>query len=372
MRQSPPPPEGLLAELTHRCPLACPYCSNPVALDRAADEMSTEQWKRVFGEAAEMGVLHLHLSGGEPCSRRDLGELVEHAAKVGLYTNLITSGVGLTREVFEKLVAGGLDHLQLSIQGVDAAQADFIGGYKGGYSKKREVAEWVRQEGLPLTVNAVIHRGNVEDAPRMVDLAVELGARRVEIAHTQYYGWALKNRAHLMPTREQSERAFAAVEARRERYKGTVVIDHVAPDYHAKFPKACMSGWGRQTMNVSPSGKVLPCHSAEIIPGLEFWSARDRSLSEIWMHSPAFNAFRGLDWMHSPCVSCERKAQDFGGCRCQAMALLGDARACDPSCTKSPHHHLMGEIAAVDSSGPVEGFAPRRYQRQGDTDALVG
>ena len=359
-----PPPEGLLAELTHRCPLACPYCSNPVALDAPASEMSTDEWKRIFSEAADLGVLHLHLSGGEPCSRRDLAELTAHAVEVGLYTNLITSGVGLTRDLFDRLVAAGLDHVQLSIQGADAPQADWIGGYKGGYAKKREVAAWVTEEGIPLTVNAVIHRGNVEDAPRMVDLAVELGARRVEIAHTQYYGWALRNRARLMPTREQTERAFAAVEARREHYRGTVVIDHVAPDYHAKYPKACMSGWGRQTMNVSPSGKALPCHSAEIIPGLAFWSARERPLREVWEHSPAFEAFRGDDWMQEPCRSCERKRIDFGGCRCQAMALLGDAAATDPACTKSQHHAMMGEIAAADSAGPVEGFAPRRYQRE--------
>jgi pyrroloquinoline quinone biosynthesis protein E len=363
MTEAPPPPEGLLAELTHRCPLSCPYCSNPVELDRANAEMSAAEWKRIFSEAADLGVLHLHLSGGEPCSRRDLAELVEYAARVGLYTNLITSGIGLTRDLFDKLVVSGLDHIQLSIQGVDAAMADWIGGYKGGYAKKREVAAWVTDEGLPLTVNAVIHRGNVEDAPRMVDLAVELGARRVEIAHTQYYGWALRNRANLMPTREQTDRAYATVEARREHYRGTVVIDHVAPDYHAKFPKACMNGWGRQTMNVSPSGKVLPCHSAEIIPGLEFWSARDKPLAEIWERSPAFQAFRGFDWMQEPCRSCERKAIDFGGCRCQAMALLGDAAACDPICTKSPHHAMVSEIAARDSLGPVDGFAPRRYAK---------
>jgi pyrroloquinoline quinone biosynthesis protein E len=350
--------------LTHRCPLACPYCSNPVALESAREEMDTATWKRIFSESADLGVLHLHLSGGEPCSRRDLAELTEHAAKVGLYTNLITSGIGLTREGFERLVAAGLDHVQLSIQGVDAAQADGIGGYQGGYAKKREVAGWVTAEGLPLTVNAVIHRGNVEDAPRMVDLAVELGARRVEIAHAQYYGWALRNRAHLMPTRAQTDRAFAAVEARRAHYRGAVVIDHIAPDYHAKFPKACMSGWGRQTMNVAPSGKVLPCHSAEIIPGLEFWNAREKPLAEIWADSPAFQAFRGDDWMQEPCRSCERKAQDFGGCRCQAMALLGEASATDPICTKSPHHGRVAEIAARDSSGPVEGFAPRRYARE--------
>ncbi len=359
-----PPPEGLLAELTHRCPLACPYCSNPIALERPNREMNTQDWKRVFAEAAELGVLHVHLSGGEPCARRDLAELVAHAAEVGLYTNLITSGVGLSRDLFERLVAAGLDHLQLSIQGVDAAKADSIGGYSGGYAKKREVADWARTEGLPLTLNAVIHRGNIEDAARMVDLGVELGARRVEIAHAQYYGWALANRARLMPARDQSERAYAAVEAQRERYRGRIVIDHVAPDYHARFPKACMSGWGRQTMNVSPSGKVLPCHSAEIIPGLEFWNVRDKTLADIWAHSPAFQAFRGFDWMQEPCGSCERKAQDFGGCRCQAMALLGDAKACDPICSKSPHHGMVAEIAARDSDGPVDGFAPRRYLRE--------
>ena len=311
-----------------------------------------------------MGVLHLHLSGGEPCSRRDLAELVAHAVEVGLYTNLITSGVGLTRDLFARLAAAGLDHLQLSIQGVDAPQADWIGGYKGGYAKKREVAEWVTAEGLPLTVNAVIHRGK----------------RRRRAAHGRSRGRTgrapRRNRAYPILRLGAQEPRLSDADARADRarlrrrrsarvhYRGTVVIDHVAPDYHAKFPKACMNGWGRQTMNVSPSGKVLPCHSAEIVPGLEFWSARERPLADIWARSPAFEAFRGLDWMQEPCRSCERKAVDFGGCRCQAMALLGDAAACDPACTKSPHHALMAEIATADSAGPVDGFAPRRYARE--------
>jgi pyrroloquinoline quinone biosynthesis protein E len=350
----------MLAELTYRCPLSCPYCSNPLEMAGRDAEMSTQEWKGVFSQAAEIGVLHAHLSGGEPASRRDLKELVAHCAQVGLYSNLITSGVGLTKPLFDDLVASGLDHVQLSIQDAQAESADAIGGYQGGFAKKLEVARWVEESGLPLTVNAVIHRANISRAGRMVDLAVELGARRIEIAHTQYYGWALRNRAHLMPTRAQSEQAYAEVEARRELFKGRIVIDHVAPDYHAKYPKACMSGWGRLTFNVTPTGKVLPCHAAETIPNLEFWNAREKSLAVCWSDSPGFNAFRGTDWMREPCRSCERRAEDFGGCRCQALALAGDAAATDPICSKSPLHHLIGEIAARESSDKVEGFAPRR------------
>ena len=356
-------PSALLAELTYRCPLSCPYCSNPLDMKGRETEMSTEQWKEIFSQAAAMGVLHVHFSGGEPASRRDLRELVAHCAGLGLYTNLITSGVGLTRDSLKGLAAAGLDHVQLSIQDAEPAGADWIGGYQGGYVKKMEVAAWVAEEGMPLTVNAVIHRANVERAARMVDFAMELGARRIEIAHTQYYGWALLNRGHLMPTRAQGEKAYAEVEERRERYKGRIVIDHVAPDYHAKYPKACMSGWGRLTFNVTPQGKVLPCHAAETIPGLEFWNATERSLADIWAHSPGFNAFRGYEWMREPCRSCERKTEDFGGCRCQALALVGDAAACDPICVKSPRHHLIEEIAARDSAETVEGFIPRRIEK---------
>jgi len=358
-----PAPSGMLAELTYRCPLACPYCSNPLNMTGPETEMSTDEWRDIFSQAAALGVLHVHLSGGEPASRRDLRELVAHCAQAGLYTNLITSGVGLTKQGFADLVAAGLDHVQLSIQDSEEAGADWVGGYKGGYAKKHEVAAWVVEEGLPLTVNAVIHRANIARAGAMVDLAVKLGARRIEIAHTQYYGWALHNRAHLMPTREQSEIAYAEVEERRLRYKGVIVIDHVAPDYHAHFPKPCMNGWGRMTLNVSPIGKVLPCHAAETIPGLEFWNAREKPLAEIWANSPAFNAFRGDEWMQEPCSSCERKNIDFGGCRCQAMALLGDAKACDPICEKSPHHALIAEIAARDSSEHVANFTPRRIPK---------
>ena len=363
----------MLAELTYRCPLSCPYCSNPLEMSGRDAEMSTQEWKDIFSQAAEIGVLHAHLSGGEPASRRDLLELVAHCAQVGLYSNLITSGVGLTQKLFDDLVAAGLDHVQLSIQDAEPESADHIGGYRGGFAKKLEVAGWVAASGMPLTVNAVIHRANILHAAEMVDFAVRLGARRIEIAHAQYYGWALRNRAHLMPTREQSEQAYAEVEARRARYKGRIVIDHVAPDYHAKYPKPCMSGWGRLTFNVTPTGKVLPCHAAETIPGLEFWSAREKTLSACWNESPGFNAYRGTDWMKEPCRSCERRLEDFGGCRCQALALTGDAANTDPACALSPHHGVM--LAAIaEASGEAADFVYRRIgadpgKRRGRIDA---
>lgn len=352
---APSPPAGLLAELTHRCPLACPYCSNPQALAPRAEELGTPTWMRVFTEAAALGVLHVHLSGGEPLARRDLTELVRHCATVGLYTNLITSGVGLTRERLEALSDAGLDHLQLSIQDVEPASADRIAGYDGAYEKKREVAAWVCDAGLPLTVNFVVHRANVSRVREMVDFAIALGARRIEIAHAQYYGWALLNRAALMPCETEARAAIATIEALRAERAGVIVIDHVIPDYFARFPKPCMNGWGRRTLNVTPTGRVLPCHAAETIPHLEFWSVQDHSLGDIWDASPAFNAFRGTDWMPEPCATCERRDIDFGGCRCQALALTGDARNTDPVCSRSPHHAVVATAAAVDvPKRPIE------------------
>jgi len=343
---APSRPVGLLAELTHRCPLGCPYCSNPLDLDARETELPTATWQRVFSEAAGIGILQLHLSGGEPASRRDLAELVAHAAKLGLYTNLITSGVGLNRAAVTKLAEAGLDHVQLSIQDSQAQSADHIAGYKGAFARKVEVASLVTETGLPLTVNAVIHRANVRRAGAMVELAVRLGARRVEIAHTQYYGWGARNRGLLMPTREEAEAAIEEVERLKKTLAGKIVIDHVAPDYHARYPKPCMSGWARRTLNVTPSGKVLPCHAAELIPGLEFWNVTQHSLEEIWNSSPAFNAFRGDEWMREPCRSCARKSVDFGGCRCQAFMLTGEAREADPVCHLSPHHRIVEEILA--------------------------
>jgi PqqA peptide cyclase len=345
-------PLGLLAELTHRCPLGCPYCSNPVALEGRTEELDTATWSRVFVEAAALGVLQVHLSGGEPAARRDLVEITAAARQAGLYTNLITSAVGLSAERLTALAQAGLDHVQISIQDSEAQSADRIAGYEGAFARKRALAAAVVQQGLPLTVNAVVHRANIDRIGDMVDQAVALGASRVEIAHVQYYGWAIPNRAMLMPTPAQVERARAAVEALRGRHQGIIVIDAVVPDYYARYPKPCVGGWGRRSLNVTPSGKVLPCHAAESIPGLEFWSVRAHSLADIWRHSPAFNAFRGTDWMQEPCASCPRRFEDFGGCRCQAFALLHDARATDPVCHLSPNHGLVAELAEERREAP--------------------
>jgi pyrroloquinoline quinone biosynthesis protein E len=342
-----PKPLGLLAELTHRCPLGCPYCSNPLALESRDDELDSATWARVFCEAAGLGVLHVHLSGGEPGTRRDLVDIVAHAREAGLYTNLITSGVGITSRTMRDLWEAGLDHIQVSIQDSDAVSADRIAGYRGAFQRKRALAAEAVRIGLPLTVNLVVHRANIERIGAMVDLALVLRAARIEIAHVQYYGWALRNRAALMPTAEQVRRSAAEVEELRRKHHGRIVIDAVVPDYHARLPKPCMGGWARRSLNVTPSGRVLPCHAAESIPGLEFWNVHDHSLADIWTRSPAFNAFRGTDFLPEPCATCERREIDFGGCRCQAFLLAGDARATDPVCHKSPHHDRVTALAGV-------------------------
>jgi len=347
-----PSPLGLLAELTHRCPLGCPYCSNPLALDPRQSELDTATWARVLREAAALGVLQVHLSGGEPGARRDLVAIAEAAHNAGLYTNLITSAVGITATTLHELADAGLDHVQISIQDSEPASADRIAGYEGAFARKRALAEEVVRLKIPLTVNAVIHRANIDRLEDMVALALALGAGRVEIAHAQYYGWALKNRAALMPSAAQVKRAAAAVEQLRTQHRGEIVIDAVVPDYYARLPKPCVGGWGRRSLNVTPSGRVLPCHAAESIPGLEFWSVRERSLADIWANSPAFNAFRGTAWMQEPCRSCARRDIDFGGCRCQAFALTGDARATDPVCHLAPRHADVAALAAVQHEIP--------------------
>jgi PqqA peptide cyclase len=345
-------PIGLLAELTHRCPLGCPYCSNPLALDPRDGELDTETWARVFAEAATLGVLQVHLSGGEPGARRDLVEITAAAHSSGLYTNLITSAVGITAVTLAKLAEAGLDHVQISIQDDEPVSADHIANYPGAFARKKALAEKVVDLKIPLTVNCVVHRANIDRIGAMVDLAIGLGARRVEIAHVQYYGWALHNRDALMPTAEQVERGVKAVEELRRSHQGKIVIDAVLPDYYARFPKPCVGGWGRRSLNVTPSGKVLPCHAAESIPGLEFWSVKDHSLADIWINSPAFNAFRGTAWMQEPCRSCARREIDFGGCRCQAFILTGDAAAADPVCHLSPHHADVIALAAQHRDVP--------------------
>ncbi|MCB1507121.1 MAG: pyrroloquinoline quinone biosynthesis protein PqqE [Hyphomicrobiaceae bacterium] len=353
-------PVGLLAELTHRCPLQCPYCSNPLELERVNTELSTEDWCRVMRQAGELGVLQVHLSGGEPTARKDLEEIVKAAVDAGLYTNLITAGVLLTKERLQRLADIGLDHVQLSIQDVDAENADRIAAYKGGAAKKHEVAGWVKELGLALTINAPLHRQNIASLPRIIDYAVEVGAGRLEIAHIQYYAWALKNRAALMPTEEAFMETARIARDAKERLKGILVIDFVVPDYYAKFPKPCMGGWGRGIMNVTPSGRVLPCHAAESLPGLQFDNVKDRGLREIWLEGDAFNLYRGTDWMKEPCKSCPRKEIDFGGCRCQALALTGDAANTDPGCSLSPHHADWAKVAREESHNAAPDFIYRR------------
>ena len=353
-------PVGLLAELTHRCPLQCPYCSNPLVLERVAGELETEIWLDMLQQAADLGVLQLHLSGGEPTVRRDLEQIVAGAAKAGLYSNLITAAVLLTRERLDRLAAAGLDHVQISLQDTDAANADRIAHYPGGHAKKLEVAGWARTAGLPLTINAPIHRQNIASLPDFIDLAVEAGAQRLEVAHVQYYGWALRNRQALMPTRDQVFRTAEIVAAARERLKGILVIDFVVPDYYAKRPKPCMGGWGRGIINITPSGKALPCHAAESLPGLTFDNVRDKPLADIWRNSQAFQMYRGTDWMLEPCRSCEFRNQDWGGCRCQALAFAGAAEATDPACAKSSLHREFTAVAEREAALPPAEFIFRR------------
>jgi pyrroloquinoline quinone biosynthesis protein E len=354
---------ALLAELTHRCPLRCPYCSNPLELDRAGTELATDEWLRVLRESAALGCMQVHFSGGEPTARRDLERLVEGATAVGLYTNLITSGVLLDRARIARLVNAGLEHVQLSFQDAGAEGANRIAGF-AGHARKLEVAAQIRAAGLPLTANFVVHRQNLANLETMIALAVSIGAQRMEIAHVQYYGWAISNRAALMPTRDQLGRATAVVEEARERLHGTLVVDYVVPDYYAQRPKACMGGWGRRFFNITPSGKVLPCHAAESITGLAFDNVRDRPLAEIWRSSEAFNRFRGRDWMPEPCRSCERAEIDWGGCRCQAFAVTGNAARTDPACALSQDHALLVHIAESESATQPPEFVYRNYSPQ--------
>ena len=355
------PPLAVLAEITHRCPLQCPYCSNPVELERSGKEMGTEDWRRAIREAAGLGCMQIHFSGGEPTVRQDLELLVAEASEAGLYANLITSGVLLDEARLTRLVEAGLEHVQLSFQAAEAADADRIGGYAGAQARKREAAALVRAAGLPLTANFVVHRQNIGQIEAMLDLAVAIGAHRVEIANVQYYGWALKNRAALMPTRRQLDWMTGQVEAARERLKGVTVIDYVVPDYYARRPKACMGGWGRRFLNISPSGNVLPCHAAESIAGLTFDNVRQRGLADIWNNSEAFNRYRGTGWMPQPCRSCERREADWGGCRCQAFAITGEAARTDPACEFSEDHGLLVGLAEQESGAAAPDFVYRNF-----------
>jgi pyrroloquinoline quinone biosynthesis protein E len=353
-----PNPLALIAEVTHRCPLHCVYCSNPLQMTAASAELSTEDWLRVFQEARSLGVLHLHLTGGEPLARADLQSLVEGAHVAGLYINLITSGIGLAEARLSDLINAGLDHIQLSFQDSRAEPANWIAGAKA-HAHKIALSETIRRFRIAFTVNLVVHRQNLDHIEEMIAFTESLKPDRLEIAHAQYYGWALKNRDTLMPTRPQLENCMRVVEASQRRLAGQMKIDCVVPDYYARYPKACMGGWGQRLLLIAPSGKVLPCHAAEVIPGMTFANVRENSLEWIWKQSPAFEKFRGEEWMPEPCRSCDRRTEDFGGCRCQAFLLTGDATATDPVCTLASTHHLVESAQQMTEPGAAVNWSYR-------------
>ncbi|WP_421981997.1 pyrroloquinoline quinone biosynthesis protein PqqE [Roseibium sp.] len=331
-------PLGLLAELTHRCPLQCGYCSNPLELLKANRELDTATWLDVFKQAADLGVLQVHLSGGEPTLRPDLEELVARLAESGVYTNLITAAVTLTAGRLQALKDAGLDHIQISFQGATDETTYRIGHYRNAFEKKRAAARQARELGLPLTINAPIHRLNIEEVPRFVELALDLDAERLEIANVQYYGWAELNKAALLPDRDQVSRQIDFVTRVREELTGVLNIDFVPPDYYADYPKPCMGGWAMDAFMIAPDGTMLPCHAAQSITSLSFENVREKPLQTIWEHSDSFNTYRGTDWMSDRCKACPRRDIDFGGCRCQAFAVTGNASETDPACIKSPFH----------------------------------
>jgi len=339
-------PFSLIAEVTHRCPLHCLYCSNPLELQRTEQELTTADWVRVFEQAAQLGMLHVHLTGGEPLARKDLPQLIGAARAAGLYVNMITSGIGLSAERLATLVDAGLEHLQLSFQDIDEASANHIAGSRV-HALKLALVPILKRFPLAFTVNLVVHRMNLDRLGAFIALAEELAPDRLEIAHVQYYGWALKNRSLLMPTQEQVDRSIPIVEAAKARLKGKIHLEAVFPDYYANFPKACVGGWGRQMMLIDPTGQAMPCHAAAVIPGLRFDSVREHDLAWLWRDSPAFNRFRGDAWMPETCLACPRKERDFGGCRCQAFLLTGDDEAIDPVCGFSPHHSLLQTLRAA-------------------------
>ncbi|HXW55621.1 MAG TPA: pyrroloquinoline quinone biosynthesis protein PqqE [Candidatus Cybelea sp.] len=366
MENKIPTPLVLVAEVTHRCPLHCVYCSNPLELTGRNGELSAEAWIDICQQAAAMGVLQADFTGGEPLARADLARLIRGAREAGLYASLITSGVPLDEGRLAELVAAGLDHLQLSFQGAREESAREFSGTRT-HAQKRRVAEWAKRHRLALTLNFVIHRQNLDELEEMLALTDQIGPQRVEFAHVQYYGWAFQNRARLLPTREQVDRSVDTLTRAGERMRGRTRVEYVVPDYYAKYPKACMGGWGRKVMLVKPDGDVLPCHAANVLPGMAFENVRRRSLREIWENSDAFGRFRGGDWMQEPCRSCDRRTQDFGGCRCQALLLAQDAASTDPVCSLAPRRQLvdtiLAEVNGVGRAGEASSWAYRPNPR---------
>lgn len=357
MNSLPPKPLSLVAELSYRCPLRCPYCSNPLDWnEQSSQELDTEEWQRVIQQSRQLGVVQLGLSGGEPLLRPDLEVLVAQAATLGLYTTLVTAGTLLTPQRAARLRELGLDHVQISIQDSRAAESNRIAGI-ACFEQKLAAARMVKELGFPLTLNFVLHRHNLDRIEELLELAETLAADRVELANTQYYGWAWQNRAALLPTREQLHRAEQAVKAAQSRRRIPMGILYVIPDYYAEYPKPCMGGWGQRTIVVTPQGQALPCQAAGVIPDLEFANVRDRSLEWIWYESLAFNRFRGTDWLPELCQSCDRVESDWGGCRCQAFLLTQNAAATDPVCHLSPDHEQV--VALRDAVGTPHPFVYR-------------
>jgi pyrroloquinoline quinone biosynthesis protein E len=353
-------PLALIAELTHRCPLHCVYCSNPLELQSRASELSTEDWSRVFQEAAQAGVLQADFTGGEPLARTDIVDLIRAARSAGLYVNLITSGLPLDEPKLAALVEAGLDHFQLSFQGAREDIANEISGTKS-HAHKLRVLDWLKRHRVAVTLNFVIHRRNIDQLEEMLAIAESSSATRIEFANVQYYGWAFANRENLLPTRQQLDRSIEFVKRAQERLQGRIRIDFVVPDYYAKYPKPCMGGWGRKLLLITPTGDALPCHAAQVIPGLSFENVKNRNLQEIWEQSAAFQKFRGEDWMQEPCKTCDRRELDFGGCRCQALLLAGDATATDPVCSLAPQRSKVDAILSTLNFIPASigtGLAP--------------
>lgn len=349
-----PRPYGLLAELTHRCPLHCPYCSNPLELTARESEMPAEDWVRVLGQAAGLGVIQVGFSGGEPLLYRDLARLVQVARAEGMYSNLITSGVGLAGERMVELKEAGLDTVQISFQADESALADEIGGAMA-HARKIDAARAVVGAGLPLGLNVVLHRRNIDRLESIIAFAESLGAIRLELANTQFYGWAFRNRTALLPAESQVRRAEEIAKAEAARLAGRMQIVYVLPDYYEKRPKPCLHGWGARSMTVNPRGDVLPCQAANSIPDLQFDNVRMHSLEWIWRQSDAFNRFRGTDWLPDPCRSCDLRDVDFGGCRCQAALLTGDAAKTDPVCEFSPDRARLDALLAEAGAAPSAG-----------------
>lgn len=368
------PPLWLLAELTYRCPLQCPYCSNPVEIAKYKDELSTEDWIRVMRQARKMGAAQLGFSGGEPLARRDLEALIGEARSLGYYTNLITSGVGMDEKRVKTFKEAGLDHIQISFQASNEELNNYLGGTRS-FQHKQEMARVVKEHEYPMVLNIVLHRKNIDQIRDILDMTVALNADYVELASTQYYGWSRVNIEQLLPTREQLGRAEKTAREYQEKMKDKMKIIYVIPDYFENRPKACMNGWGSIFLTIAPDGSALPCHAAAQLPGLEFPNVRDHSVAQIWNDSDAFNRFRGFDWMKEPCRSCPEKEKDFGGCRCQAYMLTGDAANADPVCDKSPHHsQLHEEVNRIDSlSGTAEFEAkPLVFRNMKNSKALSG